>query len=372
MSEHWMEGARPNGALLQLQGVNKSYGPHAVLKNVDLDVGASEFLAVLGPSGSGKTTILRVIGGFESIDSGRLSFDGGDLAPVPINRRPFNTVFQDYALFHHMRVRDNIGYGLKVRGTSRATIAQRVSEVMETVGLGAFGDRYPAQLSGGQRQRVALARAIVCEPRLILLDEPLAALDVNLRGQMQRFLKDMQRRLGITFLFVTHDQEEAIVLADRIVVVRDGRIEQIGTPDEVYLYPTTHFVADFFGENNIISGQVVGDDAGGVAVESAIGRLRAKARVWRPVVGERALLAFRPERLHIAGAETAPNAVAATLADIRFLGPNRMLELRPEVGAGEVIRVRELASASPASIGERVIVRWSVADTTLIRPDANG
>lgn len=366
-----MEGDRPNSVLLQLQGVNKSYGLHSVLKNVDLDVGASEFLAVLGPSGSGKTTILRVIGGFESIDSGRLTFDGIDLAPVPINRRPFNTVFQDYALFHHMRVRDNIGYGLKVRGTNRATIARRVTEVMETVGLGAFGDRYPAELSGGQRQRVALARAIVCEPRLILLDEPLAALDVNLRGQMQRFLKDMQRRLGITFLFVTHDQEEAIVLADRVVVVREGRIEQIGTPDEVYLYPATRFVADFFGENNIISGKVAWDVGGLIGVETTMGLLQAEARAWRPRLGEPVLLAFRPERLHIAGDVAAANAVTATLSDIRFLGPNRMLELRPDAVPADIVRVRELANASPAVVGQKFMIRWAAADTTLIRPDAH-
>src|SRR6185369_13904171 len=182
--------------------------------------------------------------------------DGRDIARDPINRRPFNTVFQDYALFPHMTVAGNVGYGLKVRGTAGATIKQRVGEVLDLVQLGSFAARFPAQLSGGQRQRVALARAIICQPRLILLDEPLAALDVELRRQMQSFLKDIQREIKTTFLFVTHDQEEAIAMADRICVMNSGRIQQLGSPHDVYYRPRTEFVARFFGDNNLVEGKL--------------------------------------------------------------------------------------------------------------------
>jgi ABC-type Fe3+/spermidine/putrescine transport system ATPase subunit len=349
--------------LLHVENVTKRYGATTVLHDVDLRVADNEFLTILGPSGSGKTTILRIIGGFESIDRGRLMFDGRDLAHVPINRRPFNTVFQDYALFHHMSVRKNVGYGLRVRGTPRQDIARRVAEVLATVGLDEFGDRYPAQLSGGQRQRVALARAIVCEPRLILLDEPLAALDVNLRAQMQRFLKDLQRRLGIAFVFITHDQEEAIVLSDRIVVVRDGRVEQDGTPHEVYHRPRTSFVANFLGENNLIDGKVSGVDGGMVRVETPLGMFAGTAS--GPVsVGRPVLLAVRPE--HIAAAPGGANEIAGTVTDIRFLGPTATLDVSPTTAPRLTIKLRQLGGAVAMAPGERVTVSWSPADTAVI------
>jgi spermidine/putrescine transport system ATP-binding protein len=233
---------------LALQAVEKSYGTQRVLQPVDLEVADGEFLTILGPSGSGKTTILRLVGGFTRPSGGRIRFGGVDLTDVPSHKRPFNTVFQDYALFPHMTVADNVGYGLMVRGLAKSAIRAKVEETLEIVGLGGLLDRYPAQLSGGQKQRVALARAIVCEPKLILLDEPLAALDAEMRRQMQFFLKDLQRRIATTFLFVTHDQEEAITMSDRIVVMDKGRIEQIGAPTSIYYSPKTPFVARFFGE----------------------------------------------------------------------------------------------------------------------------
>src|SRR4051794_16732310 len=239
---------------LTFDAVSKSYGRIEVLRPLSLDVGDGEFLTILGPSGSGKTTTLRMAAGFTQPTSGRISFSGKDITQTPTNRRPFNTVFQDYALFPHMTVATNVGYGLIVRGRPKAEIRKKVAETVEIVGLGAMLDRYPSQLSGGQKQRVALARAIVCEPELILLDEPLSALDAELRRQMQLFLKDLQRRLAITFLFVTHDQEEAITMSDRIVVMNKGRIEQIGAPKDIYYAPATLFVARFFGDNNIIEG----------------------------------------------------------------------------------------------------------------------
>ena len=224
-------------SLLELRSVSKSYGSTAILHNVDLGVRDGEFITILGPSGSGKTTILRLIGGFTAPSEGEILLDGRNIASMPINRRPFNTVFQDYALFPHLTVEGNVGYGLAVRGTRRAEISTRVHDALELVQLGTLGKRYPAELSGGQRQRVALARAIICRPRLILLDEPLAALDVELRRQMQVFLKSIQTEIRTTFLFVTHDQEEAIAMADRICVMNSGRILQIGSPHEVYYRP---------------------------------------------------------------------------------------------------------------------------------------
>ena len=199
--------------LLELKSISKSFGPTAVLEGIELAVRDGEFITILGPSGSGKTTILRMIGGFTQPSGGEILLEGRDITGLPINRRPFNTVFQDYALFPHMTVAGNVGYGLMVRGKPRREIARKVSEALDLVQLGPLANRYPSQLSGGQRQRVALARAIICEPRLILLDEPLAALDIELRKQMQLFLKDIQREIRTTFLFVTHDQEEAIAIA---------------------------------------------------------------------------------------------------------------------------------------------------------------
>ena len=233
--------------LLELKGVSKSFGATRVLEGIDLAVEDGEFITILGPSGSGKTTILRMIGGFTTPSAGEILLDGKDISPLPINRRPFNTVFQDYALFPHMTVADNIGYGLQIRGTARQEIRRRVADALSLVHLDELAARYPAQLSGGQKQRVALARAIICQPRLILLDEPLAALDVELRRHMQLFLKNIQREIKTTFLFVTHDQEEAISMADRICVMNDGRIQQLGSPLDVYYRPRTEFVARFFG-----------------------------------------------------------------------------------------------------------------------------
>src|SRR6185369_4101021 len=226
--------------------------------------------------------------------------DGRDIARDPINRRPFNTVFQDYALFPHMTVAGNVGYGLKVRGTAGATIKQRVGEVLDLVQLGSFAARYPAQLSGGQRQRVALARAIICQPRLILLDEPLAALDVELRKQMQEFLKGIHREIKTTFLFVTHDQEEAIAMADRICVMNYGKILQLGTPTDVYYKPHSEFVARFFGDNNLIEGVLSDGGANRGIVDTPIGPLPCMADgAVTGAKGGRAFAVIRPEAIRV-------------------------------------------------------------------------
>jgi putative spermidine/putrescine transport system ATP-binding protein len=233
-------------------GIRKTYGPVVAVDNVDLRVDAGEFFTLLGPSGSGKTTTLRIIAGFEQPDVGSVTLGGEDITRRPPYARDVNTVFQDYALFPHMTVGENVGYGLKVKGVARRERAEKVSHVLRMVRLEGYASRKPVQLSGGQRQRVALARSIVNEPKVLLLDEPLGALDLKLRQEMQAFLKTLQQSLGMTFLYVTHDQEEALTMSDHVAVFNEGKIEQVGSPREIYERPQTEFVAGFVGTSNII------------------------------------------------------------------------------------------------------------------------
>src|SRR5579871_6299470 len=237
---------------VRLTGIRRVYGDVVAVAGVDLEIAAGEFFTLLGPSGSGKTTTLRVIAGFERPDAGRVDLQGADVTNLAPAQRAVNTVFQDYALFPHMTVAENVEYGLRVKGTSRRSRRARATEVLEIVRLPGLGDRKPVQLSGGQRQRVALARAIVNRPPVLLLDEPLGALDLKLRQEMQIFLKALQRDLGITFVYVTHDQEEALTMSDRLAVFNNGRIDQVGAPAEVYEQPQTEFVAGFVGVSNIV------------------------------------------------------------------------------------------------------------------------
>jgi spermidine/putrescine transport system ATP-binding protein len=239
-------------ALLSIEAVSRRFGDYQALDNVNLQVEQGEFIALLGPSGCGKTTLLRTIAGFLSPDQGRVLIGGEDFSRAPPYRRPLNTVFQNYALFPHMTVAQNVAYGPLRQGASRTEARQRAQEALEMVGLAHLSDRYPRQMSGGQQQRVALARAIVNRPKLLLLDEPLSALDLKLRKRMQLELKHLQERLGIAFIFVTHDQEEAMTMADRIVVMNAGRIEQAGNGTDIYLQPRTRFVAEFIGDANLI------------------------------------------------------------------------------------------------------------------------
>ena len=344
--------------LLALEGVAKSYGPVRVLEPLSLTVGDGEFLTLLGPSGSGKTTVLRLIGGFTRPTEGRIRFDGADITDTPTHRRPFNTVFQDYALFPQMTVADNTAYGLMVRGMARAGRRTRAAEVLEVVGLSTMLDRYPSQLSGGQRQRVALARAIVCEPRLILLDEPLAALDAAMRRQMQSFLKQLQRRIRTTFVFVTHDQEEAITLSDRIVVMNAGRIEQDGTPETLYYAPRTGFVAGFFGDNNFLHGT-----ATGATVTTPFGDVRVTAPAG-PVQ-----LAVRPERVRLGDAATDDAiAIPATVTEIAFVGPITQLSLQPDNAPGLLLTAKRTSDPSvvPLAVGDRVTARVAAGDIAVL------
>ena len=246
-------------SILKLQQIRKSFDHTEVLKGVDLEVAQGEFITLLGASGCGKTTTLRIIAGLELPDSGSVILEGRDITDWEPNKRDVNTVFQNYALFPHMNVADNVGYGLKIRKVPKAEIAERVKQALRLVQLEEYGKRMPDQLSGGQRQRIAIARAVINEPKVLLLDEPLGALDLKLRRQMQLELKRLQKQLGITFIYITHDQEEALTISDTIVVMNQGYIQQIGTPEMIYNEPVNAFVADFIGDSNIINGTMIQD-----------------------------------------------------------------------------------------------------------------
>jgi putative spermidine/putrescine transport system ATP-binding protein len=270
------DGAAP---AISLRGLTKRFGPVTAVDELDLDVADGEFFAMLGPSGSGKTTVLRMVAGFETPTAGQVRLSGRDVTGAPPFARDVNTVFQDYALFPHMSVAENVEYGLRVKRVGRAERRRRVEEALHTVRLHGFGDRRPHQLSGGQRQRVALARALVNRPKVLLLDEPLGALDLKLRREMQLELKELQREVGITFCFVTHDQEEALTMSDRIAVFHAGRIEQVATPVDLYERPATAFVAGFVGTSNLLDGAVAStllgeDDPGPVSIRPEKIRLR--------------------------------------------------------------------------------------------------
>jgi len=324
--------------------VTKSFGQVVAVDELDLDIAEGEFFSMLGPSGSGKTTVLRLIAGFEQPTSGTIELRGTDVT----NRAPFdrdvNTVFQDYALFPHMTVLENVAYGLRVRGVPRAERRDLAADALAAVALSGFGDRKPSQLSGGQRQRVALARATVVQPKVLLLDEPLGALDLKLREQMQVELKELQRSLGITFIFVTHDQEEALTLSDRIAVFNAGRIEQLGTPAEIYESPASEFVASFVGTSNIF-------DAEGAKV----------------LLGVDGVCSIRPEKITLAARSTTspPGTISlrGTIAEVIYLGTSTRLLV--ELADGRRITVLEQNASAHSDHdrrGDEVVARFAASD----------
>ena len=274
--------------IMEFQHVSKQYDDNVVLRDISFEIEAGKFYTLLGPSGSGKTTILRLIAGFDHPSSGKIYFDGKQINDIPANQRQVNTVFQDYALFPHMNVAENVAFGLQIKGVKKAEIKQRVKEALHLVQLDGYDDREITAMSGGQRQRVAIARAIVNKPKVLLLDEALSALDHKLRVQMQTELRQLQRRLGITFIFVTHDQEEALAMSDQIMIINDGKIQQSGTPVDIYDEPLNHFVADFIGDSNIISSLMVEDKLVEIlgtrfpCVDTGFGRKQPVDAVIRP------------------------------------------------------------------------------------------
>jgi ABC-type Fe3+/spermidine/putrescine transport system ATPase subunit len=340
---------------VELRGVAKTFGDgFQAVRGLDLSIRSGEFVTLLGPSGSGKTTTLRMIAGFESPTSGEILVLGQDVARVPAHLRPVNTVFQDYALFPHLSVFDNVAYGLKAKKLDRTSIAEKAGAMLERVGLAGFGHRAPSSLSGGQRQRVALARALVCEPRVLLLDEPLGALDLKLRKQLQLQLIELCQALGITFVHVTHDQDEALTMSDRIAVMHDGRLEQFAPPHELYHRPASTFVAGFVGENNILRGRLAG---GTVEVADASFQPPQGIGLRGPAVD----VAIRPEFIRTGPARESDAVVSVTVEQVIFAGSETRLVTRLVNGTPLVAHLPAGAAAEHRR-GERISLAWSVAD----------
>ena len=324
-----------NRAGLEFRGVSKHYGIVRAVDNVDLQVPRGEFLTLLGPSGSGKTTMLMMIAGFISPTSGKILLDGTDITERPPEKRNFGMVFQGYALFPHLSVQDNVAFPLKVRRLGSEEIRERVKKSLDLVQLGHLGDRMPRQLSGGQQQRVALARALVFNPEILLLDEPLGALDRKLRQEVQIELKELHRRVRTTFIYVTHDQEEALSMSDRIAIVRDGRFVQIGSPDELYETPRTRFVAGFLGESNFLRGTVKGSESGEIRYEIGGEQYRQRANGHVPGAGEPILVAMRPEKVRVAATRPSgsANAIEGTIRNWNYFGSTfHMTMTHPAIG----------------------------------------
>jgi putative spermidine/putrescine transport system ATP-binding protein len=314
---------------IHLSGLRKSFGAVEAVAGIDLEIDDGEFFSMLGPSGSGKTTVLRLIAGFDRPTAGTVSLSGREVTKLPPYERDVNTVFQDYALFPHLSVIENVEYGLKVRKVPRKQRRERAEEALAAVRLADFGPRRPGAMSGGQRQRVALARALVNRPKVLLLDEPLGALDLKLREQMQVELKQIQRDVGITFVFVTHDQDEALTMSDRVAVFEAGRIAQVGTPEEVYEHPASPFVAGFVGTSNLLTGAAA-----------------------RTVVGRDGTFSVRPEKITI-GAEGAPG----TVSEVIYAGPVTRFVVDLDAGARMVV-VEQNRRAGKAQRGDRVQLTW--------------
>ncbi len=352
------------GPLIRFEGVSKSFAGILAVDRLSLDIYPQEFFALLGPSGCGKTTLLRLLAGFETADEGRIMLDGEDISSIPPHRRPVNMMFQNYALFPHLSVRGNIEFGLKQESLPKAEIASRVGEMLALVRLEGLERRKPDQLSGGQRQRVALARALVKRPKVFLLDEPLAALDKKLRTETQFELMELQEKLGLTFVIVTHDQEEAMTVADRIAVMDRGSLVQVATPPEIYEQPGSRWVAEFIGDVNIIEGRVAGlRDAVTLIESAAMGTLRvAQASEARP--GDSVFVAVRPEKLRIVpetGVPAAGNEAAGRVVDIGYLGDVSIYKVRLDTG---FVMKAKVANATrqveqPIAAGDRVRLRFA-------------
>ena len=353
---------------VSIRDVSKHFGPVRAVDGVTLDIAQGEFFALLGPSGCGKTTLLRILGGFEASNSGSVHIDGADMTIEPPNRRPVNMVFQNYAIFPHLNVRDNIGYGLRSEGLSREDAARRVDEALATVKLEGLGDRGANEVSGGQRQRVALARALVKHPKVLLLDEPLSALDKNLREQMRVELRALQQQVGITFIFVTHDQEEALSMADRIAVMFDGKVRQVDTPEHLYETPRSKDVAAFIGSMNFIDATVEGVDGDALIVDAGpVGRIRAGLPAdGAPAAGTAVIVGIRPEKLALADSQPGEgaNAVRARLTAASYLGERSHYFLRVDGLAAPLSIARQNTQAQllhEADAGSELWLTWSPA-----------
>ena len=361
--------ARGAGGSLALRGLTKTYGAETVVDRFDTVIPAGEFFSLLGPSGSGKTTTLMMVAGFASIDAGSLLVDGRDMSNVPPEKRGFGMVFQNYAIFPHLNVFENVAFPLKARGMGRDVVGERVAWALDLVQLRHLSDRFARQLSGGQQQRVAIARAIVFHPGIVLMDEPLGALDKNLRYDMQVEIKDIQQRLGMTVVYVTHDQEEAMNLSDRIAILNRGRVEQIGAPVEVYEHPVNAFTAKFLGEANLLDGVAAGREGGRAIFRLANGKVLQAGRSVASAADAPARLFVRPEKIAIAppgGGEAGENRLAGRIHRASFLGNIVRYAAEIEGGGTMMIDAPNLSSGFRPAVGEHVNISWSADDSSLL------
>ncbi len=355
---------------MALRGLRKSYDTQDALNGLDLDVFKGEFLTLLGPSGCGKTTTLRIIAGLESPSAGDVYLEGQNITQLPPEKRAVNTVFQNYALFPHMTVEKNIGYGLRMRNASKSLISARVKDMLELVRLKEYAKRLPSQLSGGQRQRVAIARAAILEPKLLLLDEPLGALDLKLRRQMQLELKKMQKQLGITFIYITHDQEEAMNMSDRIALMREGRFVQLDTPQDLYEHPRSIFAASFIGETNLLRGMAsaVRDDE--VLLDIGGLSIPCKSGDWI-APGEKLCLCIRSERLHYGpSAPGGSRSLRASLTESRYAGGERRTTFL--LPTGQIMVARQTTEGEELYPPGTELYLWWNPDTAVLVADEGG
>jgi spermidine/putrescine transport system ATP-binding protein len=361
---------------VRLEDVTKAFKEVVAVDRISLSIDEGEFFSLLGPSGCGKTTTLRMIGGFELPTQGRIYLGNDDVAGLPAYKRNVNTVFQSYALFPHLSVFENVAYGLRRRKVPNDEILTRVHDILKLVDLEGYGARRTTQLSGGQQQRVALARALVNRPAVLLLDEPLGALDLKLRKQMQLELKRIQAEVGVTFIYVTHDQEEAMTMSNRIAVMNEGRLEQLGGPQEVYELPATEFVAGFLGASNLLDGDAEGRDGERVRVRLAVGSTISLPAARLPEGDGQIRIGVRPEKLHIrpAGAAAANgthNSIEATVSVSTYIGVSTSYECLTSDGSKVVVYVQNLENRQgPIGAGERVTISWEPEHTFAVRPEA--
>ncbi len=354
--------------VLELKNITKSFGETEVLRGVSLSVHEGEFVTLLGSSGCGKTTTLRIIAGLESPDSGEVLLEGMPMGEMAPEKRSVNTVFQNYALFPHMNVYHNIAYGLKLRKVGKSEIKERVSRMLSLVQLEGFEKRMPSEMSGGQRQRVAIARALINNPRVLLLDEPLGALDLQLRRQMQHELKLLQKKLGITFIYITHDQEEAINMSDVIVVMRDGRFEQSGSPTEVYDYPKTSYVAEFVGSANILRGKVVSTDEKRAVLAMAGGTFVCKKDAFSVKEGDLLTAAVRSENISVWREQKSEHRLCARITEKTFVGG--MLRIAAVLEDGTEAVITRQGINFHYDIGEKVYLEWEDQDAVFVDMEA--
>jgi putative spermidine/putrescine transport system ATP-binding protein len=366
------EGVR-GGAEVRLQGLTKLFGPVTAVSDVSMTVPAGSFFTLLGPSGSGKTTTLMMVAGFVHPSRGSIAIDGTDVAGLPPQKRDLGMVFQSYAVFPHLTVAENIAFPLQVRKVSAADIRRRVGEALELVRLTGYERRFPRQLSGGEQQRVALARALVFHPRVLLMDEPLGALDKKLRGHMQGELKRIQRHLHVTVIYVTHDQEEALTMSDRVAVMRGGRTEQVGAPAELYESPVSPFVADFVGESNFLDGVVVSTDRAGSAVVRAEGGLELRGLSREPLqVGQRVVAAIRPEKIVLQEARASElNRGKGVVDQVVYAGDATRYSVALGAAGTLTVKVQNRLASRAFATGDPVELTWDAGDTRLFARASN-